>query len=162
MAEIHPRVREHLESSGVAHHVHDHAALPVPITSPADFAAALGYPLGRIMKTLICRARSSGDLVAVVCPMDARVDFRATAAELGCGRIESADAAELESATGYQQRGVSPLGLDDRIRIAIARQALDHPTVLVGGGEPGVEIEIAPGDLIRITGGHPIDFSRSD
>ena len=46
--------------------------------------------------------------------------------------------------------------------VAIARQALDHPTVLVGGGEPGVEIEIAPGDLIRITGGHPIDFSRSD
>lgn len=133
--------------------------MPSAIETPADFAAALGYPLGRIMKTLVCRSRSNDTHVAIVCPMDARVDFKRIAQQLDCGRLETASTAELESITGYPRGGVSPLGLDDRIPVVVERRVLDYETVLIGGGAAGIELEIAPEDLIRITGAMALEFS---
>ncbi|MUL79482.1 aminoacyl-tRNA deacylase [Mycolicibacterium sp. CBMA 226] len=158
MTELHVRVRRHLDASAVPYVVHDHAALPVAISSPADFASALGYPVDRIMKTLICHVRSTGALVAMTCPVDVRVDFKRVATELGCGRIEVVSTEQLETATGYPRLGVSPLGLDGNITVAMARQSFGHDTVLVGGGAAGVEVELAPHDLQRITGAVPIDL----
>lgn len=159
MAELHARVRAHLDDAAVTHLVHDHAALPGPISSPTDFAAALGYPVDRITKTLICHERSTGRLIAVTCPVNVRVDFKRVASELGCSRIEVASTEQLETAIGYPRLGVSPLGLDDRITVALAQRTLAHDTVLVGGGAAGIEVELAPHDLQRITGAVPIDLS---
>ena len=158
MAELHPRVRRHLDEAGVPHLVHDHADLPGPISSASDFATALGYPVHRIMKTLICQERSTGRLIAVTCPVHVRVDFKRVAAELGCSRIEVASTAQLESATGYPRLGVSPLGLDPSITVAIARHTLTDDTILVGGGAAGIEVELAPRDLQRITGAVPVEL----
>ncbi|BBZ56223.1 aminoacyl-tRNA deacylase [Mycolicibacterium phocaicum] len=158
MNELHERVRRHLETAAVVYTAHDHAALPAPVSSPADFAAMLGYPVDRIMKTLICRVRSTRELVAVTCPVDIRVDFKRVASELDCGRIEVASTEQLETATGYPRLGVSPLGLDDSITVAIARQSFTYDTVLVGGGATRVEVELAPHDLQRITGAVPVDL----
>lgn len=152
MAELHARVRRHLDDVSVPHLVHDHAAIPGRIASPNDFAAALGYPVDRIMKTLICQERSSSTLIAVTCPVNIRVDFKRIAAKLGCSRIDVASTAQLETATGYPRLGVSPLGLDPSITVAMAQHTLTYDTVLVGGGAAGIEVEIAPHDLQRITG----------
>jgi Cys-tRNA(Pro)/Cys-tRNA(Cys) deacylase len=159
MRDIHTRVREHLDTSAASFIVHDHDVVETAIESPADFAAALGYPLGRIMKTIVCRSRSTGTYAAIVCPMDTRVDFKRIAQQLNCGRLETADPAELESVVGYPRGGVSPLGLDDHIPVVIERRSLDYETVLIGGGVSGVEVEIAPRELIRITGAVPFEFS---
>jgi Cys-tRNA(Pro)/Cys-tRNA(Cys) deacylase len=159
LGDLHARVREYLERSRAAYLLRDHAAMDVVIASPADFAAALGYPVGRIMKTLVCRSRSTGAYAAIVCPMDARVDFKRVAQQLNCGRLETASAADLESVTGYPRGGVSPLGLDDDIPVVVERRALDYETVLVGGGAAGVEVEIAPDELIRITRATVLEFS---
>lgn len=160
MNELHERVRRHLESAAVAHTVHDHATLPAPVSSPADFAAMLGYPVDRIMKTLICQVRSTGKLVAVTCPVNVRVDFKRVASELDCGRMEVASTEQLETATGYPRLGVSPLGLDDSIIVAIAQQSLTYDTVLVGGGAAGVEVELAPHDLQRIASAVSVDLGQ--
>ncbi|MEZ0050928.1 Cys-tRNA(Pro)/Cys-tRNA(Cys) deacylase [Mycobacterium sp. MAA66] len=159
MGELHPRVFEHLSCSNATYLVRDHASMTTAIESPSDFATALGYPLGRIMKTLLCRTRSTGNYAAVTCPMDVRIDFKGVAVELNCGRMEAASAQQLEEVTHYPQRGVSPFGLDERIAVVIARQALNYDTVLVGGGAVGIEIEIAPQELIRIAGARVVDFS---
>lgn len=159
MGEPHPRVLAHLNSSNTPYLVMDHATIPTAINSPVDFAAALGYPLGRIMKTLLCRPRSTGNYVAVVCSVDARIDFKYIAAELNCGRLEVANAHQLQEATHYPSRGVSPLGLDDQVAVVVASHACNYDTVLVGGGAVGIEIEIAPRELIRITGAKVLDLN---
>jgi len=144
MTELHARVRAHLAAAAVTHRVHDHAALPGPISSPTDFAAALGYPVDRIMKTLICHEHSTGRLIAVTCPVNIRVDLKRVATELGCSRIEVASSVQLEATTGYPRLGVSPLGLDPSFIVVIAQHTLTYDTVLVGGGAAGIEIELAP------------------
>lgn len=161
MGDLHIRVREQLDAAAVPYTLRDHGSFQATIASPADFAAALGYPLGRITKTLVCQSRSTGVLAAVVCPMDMRIDFKRIAQELDCGRLEAASPQLLESATGYPRGGVSPLGLDTQIDIVIARQVLDYETVLIGGGALGIELEIAPHELIRITGARTIEFGAS-
>jgi Cys-tRNA(Pro)/Cys-tRNA(Cys) deacylase len=162
MGELHFRVHRHLESARVPYVIRDHEAATVPIDSPADFAAALGYSVGRIMKTLVCQTRSSERLVAVVCPVDLRVDFKRIARELDCGRLEVAKSEQLETVIGYPRLGVSPFGLGDEVTIALASQAMDHKTVLVGGGEVGVEVEIAPHDLQSSTDAVLIDLTPID
>ncbi len=159
MTVLHSRVRERLQACAAVYVVRDHDALPVAITSPADFAGALGYPLGRIMKTLVCRSGSAGAFTAVVAPMDTRADFKRIARQLNCSRLQAASPAELESVTGYPRGGVSPVGLDEGMAVVIERRALDYETVLIGGGAPGVEVEIAPQELIRITGAIPMEFA---
>ena len=158
MTELHARVRAHLAAAAVTHRVHDHAALPGPISSPTDFAAALGYPVDRIMKTLICHEHSTGRLIAVTCPVNIRVDLKRVATELGCSRIEVASSVQLEATTGYPRLGVLPLGLDPSFIVVIAQHTLTYDTVLVGGGAAGIEIELAPRDLQRTTDAVPVDL----
>jgi Cys-tRNA(Pro)/Cys-tRNA(Cys) deacylase len=148
---VHARVAEALRANPVEYTIHRHDAFSAPIRSPADFAAALSYDLGRITKTLLVRS-SAGDVHAiVVAPMGKKIDFRGVASLLGVKRIEVASGAELGSLTGYPEQGVSPLGVPD-LRILMDQGLFDLSTILIGAGEAGVEIEINPADLARVTG----------
>lgn len=151
MTDLHVRVREHLLSLGIAHTVWVHADLPQPIRSPADVAAALHRPLTEITKTVFCRSKS-GAYVAVVAPIDHRIDLAAVSHLLDCGRLSMATQQQLSAVTGYPRNGVSPLGLRPEVFVTIASSVLDRTTVLAGGGAEGVEVEIAPEDLLRATG----------
>jgi Cys-tRNA(Pro)/Cys-tRNA(Cys) deacylase len=148
---VHAKVEEALRKKPVEYTIHRHDALSAPIHSPADFAAALDYDLGRITKTLLVRS-SVGDVHAmVVAPMGKKIDFRGVAGLLAVKRIEVASGADLISLTGYPEKGVSPLGVAN-LRIFMDQGLFDFPTILIGAGEAGVEIEIRPADLAGITG----------
>jgi Cys-tRNA(Pro)/Cys-tRNA(Cys) deacylase len=132
--------------------VHRHDSFPVPIHSPADFAAQLGYELGRITKTLLVRS-TTGDLYAmVVSPMGRKIDFAAVARALGVKRVQIASPAELASLVGFPEKGVSPLGVED-LTVLLDDDLFRSDTILIGAGEPGVEIELSPADLAALTGG---------
>ncbi len=61
-------------------------------------------------------------------------------------------AAEAERITGYHVGGISPLGQKKRVRVFIDGPALSHPTIVFNGGRRGLQIEIAPGELVRLLG----------
>ena len=162
MREVPWQVKQHLAQNSIDHVLHDHVALAAckPIEEPADVAVQLGYDLGRIAKTLILKKqRTALASAAVVAPMPDRLDFAKVAKVLGY-RAEAASAAELEAATSYPRGGVSPLGLPSNIRVVISEALLLFPTILVGAGCVGLEVELAPADLARTTSGEIADISR--
>jgi Cys-tRNA(Pro) deacylase len=148
---VHPRVRAVLDEQRVPVRVHRHSDQPVAIRSPRDFAAALGYDIGRLTKSLFVRRRDGGYAV-IVCPVQRRVDLGRVARHLGSDRLELAGLRELEAHLGFSPGGVSPIGIGD-VPVLLDEGLFEHATVLVAAGEVAVEIEIEPARLAEVTGG---------
>jgi Cys-tRNA(Pro)/Cys-tRNA(Cys) deacylase len=146
---MHPRVLQALQAAGANYQVRRHSDCPNPIRSPQDFAACLGYELGRITKTLFCRSTRRDKYALVVAPMARKVDFKIIAGALECPRVEVADKVELESRLGYPPNGVSPLG-NDGYPVFLDESLLGCPTVLIGSGSLGLEIELEPAILAKL------------
>lgn len=115
-----------------------------------EAAAALGVDPARIFKTLVA-AVDERPACAVV-PVDAELDLKALADALGGRRARMADPAEAEKATGYVIGGISPVGQRRRLPTAIDGSALDHGSILVSAGRRGLQVELTPADLVRVTG----------
>jgi Cys-tRNA(Pro)/Cys-tRNA(Cys) deacylase len=137
-----------LRRAGVAYtlHPYDHDASVRAYGMEA--ADALGIPPEVICKTLLGQA-DDGLCVAVV-PVSATLDLKALAAELGQKRIRMADPADAERATGYVVGGISPLGARRRLPTVVDESALRHTTIYVSGGRRGLQVALAPSDLIRL------------
>ncbi|GGC75308.1 Cys-tRNA(Pro) deacylase [Hoyosella rhizosphaerae] len=159
MPSPHVRVVRALEGHGVEHCFVDHADMATDIRSPRDFADALGYDLGRITKSVVLRSRSDDAVAVVVCGMDRKLNFKAVSAIVGAGRMEMADSDCLAAVVGYPRHGVSPLGLEGGIAVVVDRKLLDEATVLAGAGAVGVEVEMAPADLVSACGAVVADIS---
>ena len=132
-----------------------HAALGKPIRSAADFAHAIGVDLGRIAKTVVVGRRGwpperrmaepVGAYAAVCLPSSRKIKLSAVAQTFGWLGCELATTVELEKLLG-----VSPLGLG-QIPLIVDESLFSHSTMLVGGGAIGVDIELAPRDLVGVT-----------
>lgn len=116
-----------------------------------EAAAALGIPADRLFKTLI--ASVDGTLACGVVPVADRLDLKALAAAAGGKRAELADPAVAARATGYVVGGISPLGQKSRIAVLIDSSAARFPTVFVSAGKRGLQVELAPDDLVRLSQG---------
>jgi Cys-tRNA(Pro)/Cys-tRNA(Cys) deacylase len=113
-----------------------------------EAAAALGVDPARIFKTLI--ATVEGRLACAVVPVAARLDLKGLAAALGGGkRAELAEPAAAARATGYVVGGISPLGHRTRLRVVVDESATSFETVYVSAGKRGLQVELAPADLVR-------------
>ena len=115
-----------------------------------EAAAALGVDPGRIFKTLI--ASVEGKLACAVVPVAARLDLKALAAALGGKRAELAEPAAAARATGYVVGGISPLGQRTRLPVVLDQSAGTFETVYVSAGKRGLQVELAPADLVRASG----------
>jgi Cys-tRNA(Pro)/Cys-tRNA(Cys) deacylase len=138
------------ERAGVAVtlHEYDHDADTSAFGDEA--AAKLGVDPARMAKTLV--AEAAGRLLVGLVPVAATLDLKALAAALGAKNATMADPAAAERATGYVRGGISPLGQRKRLPTAIDESLLAWPTVLVSGGRRGLQLELAPDDLVRLTG----------
>ena len=114
-----------------------------------EAAAALGVAPERVFKTLL--ADLDGQLVVGVVPVTGQLDLKALARALGGSRAAMADPSAAERATGYVVGGISPIGQRKRHRTVVDESALTHDRVLVSGGRRGLDIELAPADLLAIT-----------
>ena len=115
-----------------------------------EAARALGVEPGRVFKTLM--AVVDGELCVGVVPVLGSLDLKSLAAALGGKRAQMADTGHAQRATGYVVGGISPLGQRSAHRTVLDKSAGSWPTIFVSGGRRGLEAELAPDDLVRVTG----------
>ena len=148
--------------AGVAHTVrryeHDPRAHAEGLAYGSEAAAALGADPDTVFKTLV--ADVDGSLTVAVVPVAARVDLKALAAAVGGKKAAMADPAAAERATGYVVGGISPLGQRKRLPTVVDSSALQQDVVLVSAGRRGMDVELSPADLVRLTGAQTAAIAR--
>lgn len=111
--------------------------------------AATGISAAQVFKTLVI-AVPKGLAVAVL-PVPAKLSLKAAAAALGVPRAVMAERAAAERSTGYVLGGISPLGQRKRLPTVVDASALQWDQMLCSAGKRGLEIVVAPTDLVRLT-----------
>jgi Cys-tRNA(Pro)/Cys-tRNA(Cys) deacylase len=137
-----------LEKAGVAFKLHEYDYDPAAERIGMQAAEALGVSPSRLLKTLM--AKAGGAVVCVLIASDREVSLKRLATAAGAKDAAMLPAAEAERITGYHVGGISAFGQRKRVTTFIDSAALAHPTVIANGGRRGLQIEIAPGDLVRV------------
>lgn len=137
-----------LAKAGIAFTLHEYDYDPNAARIGLQAAEALGIAPDRLLKTLM--ARAGGAVVCVLVPSDKEVSLKRLATAAGAKDAAMLTPAEAERITGYHVGGISPLGQKKSVSTFIETAALAHATVLVNGGRRGLQIEIAPADLVRV------------
>jgi Cys-tRNA(Pro)/Cys-tRNA(Cys) deacylase len=114
-------------------------------------ADSLGQDIARVFKTLVLHGDRTGHVVCVV-PGNAEVDLKALAKASGNKKVEMIPMKDLLSVTGYIRGGCSPVGMKKRFPTYFHTTALNFETIYVSAGVRGLQIEIAPADLIGFVG----------
>ena len=114
-------------------------------------ADSLGQDIARVFKTLVLHGDKTGHIVCVV-PGNAEVDLKALAKASGNKKVEMIAMKDLLSVTGYIRGGCSPVGMKKRFPTFFHSTATDFETIYVSAGVRGLQIEIAPKDLIDFVG----------
>jgi Cys-tRNA(Pro)/Cys-tRNA(Cys) deacylase len=153
-----PAVR-FLEALGIAHRLHAYDFDPGDLGIGAQAAAALGIAPERIFKTLITVVDEARPVSALV-PVDRTTDLKALAAAAGGKRAAMADPGHAERATGYVKGGISPFGQRQRLIAVVDASVQGLPSVYVNGGRRGLQIELAPADLIAALDARVADILR--
>jgi len=135
----------------VAFTVHEYAHDPAAASFGLEAAAALGRDPDQVFKTLL--VVHERDWAVAVLPVSARLSLRAAAAALGWKRAALAEPRLAERRTGYVVGGISPLGQKTPSPTLLDDSAEAWSTVLVSGGRRGLDVELPPAELLRLTGG---------
>lgn len=150
-----------LEGAGVSFSVHQFEHDPAARDYGAEAAAAIarqaraaGAPdvePDQVFKTLLVVTDAAAPAVAIV-PVTGQLSLKAVAGALGAKRAEMCDPAVAERTTGYVVGGISPFGQRKRLPTVIDETCELWPTVYVSGGRRGLDLGVAPGDLIAVLG----------
>ena len=133
------------ERAGIPFEVHEYDHDPRATSYGLEAVEKLGVEPDRVFKTLV--ADVDGTLTVAIVPVEAQLDLRA----LG-KRTRMADVRAAERATGYVAGGISPLGQRRALPTVIDESALAFDTIHVSAGRRGLDIELSPADLVRLTG----------
>ena len=149
-----------LDRAGVAYTLHPYSHDPQSSQFGDEAAAALGVDRDRIFKTLV--ADAGGELVVAVVPVARQLDLKALAAAVGTKRAVLAAPAVAARTTGYVVGGISPLGQRARLRTFLDASAERFDTILVSAGKRGLQAELVPADLVRLTEAELATLGLSD
>jgi len=125
-----------------------------------EAAAALGVEPGRMFKTLV--ANVDDGLVLAVVPVDRALDLKRLATAAGGRRAVIADPAAAERATGMVVGGISPIGSRRPLPVVADVSILDHETVFVSAGRRGLQLELPPADLVRLSKAQTTRVARDE
>ena len=138
-----------LAAAGVEHSLHPYAVSPDAPNYGALVAEALGIEPERVFKTLV--AEVDGALTVAVVPVTGDLDLKALAHAVGGKRAALADRAAAERSSGYVRGGISPLGQRKRLPTVVDESATGLDQMFVSAGRRGLQVALAPADLIRLT-----------
>ena len=148
-----------LAAAGVPHTAHAYTHDPgSELGYGLEAAAALGVPPEQVFKTLM--ATIDGILTVAVVPVTGTLDLKALAQAVRGKRAAMADRADAERATGYVVGGISPLGQRAAHPTVVDESVWLFDTVFVSGGRRGLDVELAPEDLVRLTGATVAQIAR--
>ena len=133
------------EREGIRFVLHEYEHDPNAASYGLEAAEKLDVEAGRLFKTLVVSV--DGELAVACLPVTAQLDLKA----LG-KRARMADKGQAQRATGYVSGGTSPLGQRRQLPTHVDASALGHRTILVNGGRRGLQLELDPHDLVRLTG----------
>jgi Cys-tRNA(Pro)/Cys-tRNA(Cys) deacylase len=140
-----------LAAANVRFTVHAYQHDPRSSSYGTEAADLLGVDPSRVFKTLV--AVIDGQLTVGVVPVDRQLDLKALAAAAGGKKAAMAEVSAAERATGYVAGGISPVGQRKRIPVFVDESASSFGTVFCSAGRRGLEIELAPSDLVMAAGG---------
>jgi len=148
-----------LTRAGVAFTAHAYAHDPRAAAYGLEAAEKLGIDPDRVFKTLL--ATVDGALAVGIVPVAQQLDLKALAQALGGKRAEMADPAVAERRTGYVVGGISPIGQKTALPTVLDESAILCETLFVSGGRRGLDLELAPDDLLAVTGGRYAPIARA-
>jgi Cys-tRNA(Pro)/Cys-tRNA(Cys) deacylase len=145
-----------LRKAGVTFVLHEYDCYPNVERIGMQAAEALGIEPARLLKTLMARA---GDkIVCVLAPSDRDVNLKKLASAAGAKGAAMLGVAEAERVTGYHVGGISPFGQKKRVSVFIERSALCFARIVCNGGRRGLQVELAPDDLVCVLGAAVADI----
>jgi Cys-tRNA(Pro) deacylase len=120
-----------------------------------------GIELGALLRTIVVR-RGEDDYLFVLVPAGRRFDWPKLRAHLGVSRLSLPDAEEARAVTGYERYTITPFGATRAWPVVADASILGRPIVAIGGGARGVNVHVAPDDLVRYLGASVVDVSQPE
>ena len=133
-----------VERAGVRYRLHEYEHDPTARSFGDEAVEKLGWPAERVFKTLVVAV--DGDLHVACVPVSSQLDLKT----LG-KRAKLADKEHAGRSTGYVAGGTSPLGQRKQLPTHVDSSAVEFETILVNGGRRGLQLELDPRDLVRLT-----------
>ncbi|HEU0237058.1 MAG TPA: YbaK/EbsC family protein [Candidatus Limnocylindrales bacterium] len=144
-------------TAGVAHRV-----VRTEAAGSAEESAQLqGIPLGALLRTIVVR-RGEDDYLFVLVPAGRRFDWPKVRAHLGVSRLSLPDADEAQAVTGYVRYTITPFGSTRSWPVIVDGSVMAEPVVAIGGGARGVNLHLAPADLVTALGAEVVDVTQAE
>lgn len=140
-----------LDAAGVRYEIRDYEVDESDLSAP-HVAEMIGMPPEQVFKTLVARGDRSGVLLACI-PANTELDLKGLAAASGNKKVELVAVKEVLGLTGYIRGGVSPVGTKKAYPVFLDETAELWDVISISAGARGSQMLVAPGDLVRVTGG---------
>lgn len=140
------------KKAGIEHCIHQYDHDANSESYGLEAAEKMGIEPERVFKTLVVET-DTGKLVVGIVPVSASLNLKKIAKVAKAKKAAMADKQKVQRTTGYVLGGVSPLGQKKALATVIDDTANQFDTIYVSAGRRGLEIELAPGDLARLTDG---------
>lgn len=145
---------EAARKAGIEFRILEYSHDPANQSYGQEAAEKLGIDPDRVFKTLLAALNGEPRRLAVaVIPVANKLSLKAMASACGAKKASMAQPADAERATGYLVGGISPLGQKRRLPLVLHESASGYESIYVSAGRRGLEIELAPHDLLKLTGG---------
>ena len=148
---------EAIQAAGIRHDI----VLTERAGSAQEAAKLQGISLGALLRTIVVR-RGDDDYLFVLVPAGRRFDWPRLRAHLGVRRLTLPDGEEARGVTGYERYTITPFGSSRAWPVIIDVSAMEFERVSVGGGAFGVNLHVAPADLVRHLSADVVDVSTAE
>jgi Cys-tRNA(Pro) deacylase len=130
----------------------------VPARNAEESAALQGIDPGSLLRTIVVR-RGADDYVFVLVPGGRRFDWPKLRAHLGVSRLSLPDQEEARTVTGYERGAITPFGASRAWPVIADASIAGLERVAIGGGARGVNVHLAPGDLVAALAAAVVDVT---
>lgn len=146
-----PAINE-VRKAKISYKLHKYAHDPTSTAYGEEAAQKLGVSQARLFKTLVVSS-DKNELSVAILPVASKLNLKLFAKACGSKNAALADRKIAERTTGYVVGGISPIGQKKTLLTIIHDTIKEFDTVFVSAGKRGVQIELAPDDLARLTQG---------